>query len=619
MKKLIALLLILILTAGTFPALAEDNITVLVNNQEVLFDAQPFIENDRVMVPVRAISEVLGITFIWDEGKQTAIGYLDNRAYIRISVGDRGAVVDSIKTNTDVPPLIKDDRLFIPLRFFSEALGADVTWLEDESTVQILVQPLFSHDFTSTYLPPPLYSRLRFLMPKGSTTQSVSFGKTAQVSSPNVIGDQLVVTTEELFLKSSGNLKEDVGHLGFFESSGETIQKDGFQIISYTNTKSAPSLPAAESGPTSSTTTFRRYLIKDEDGFLIKLDFSAPSNSWLQNMEQYDQMTVKVLDSLKMEEKKLNTAAHPETASNMRTKLLEGYVSYRLPDSGIAIQKITPVTEKSPYIHLYTKIENNEMDLRSDKAGLILTREPHGTLNKNTFTWKIYSDGTMYAEVIDECTGNIVYSLYGFAKTGADQNDMIEMISQIKFLSAPAKPVIYLYPETEMDVSVNLQLTGHFTFTYPQYNNGWKVTARPDGTILSAGKEYSYLFWEGIFTDFDSDFKEGFVVKGSESTEFLQQVLSKMGLTPKEYNEFIVYWAPKMQENEYNKVYFAKEEYEEAAKLTISPTPDSILRVFMVYEKAEEGTVLPPQKIEPFERKGFTVVEWGGRLIEAEK
>ena len=114
----------------------------------------------------------------------------------------------------------------------------------------------------------------------------------------------------------------------------------------------------------------------------------------------------------------------------------------------------------------------------------------------------------------------------------------------------------------------------------------------------------------------DIDFKEGFVVKGSDSAEFLRETLSQMGLTPKEYNEFIVYWAPKLQENEYNKIYFAEDDYTDKAKLEINPKPDSILRVFMVYEKADENTVLPKQEIKPFERKGFTVVEWGGYLTE---
>lgn len=178
------------------------------------------------------------------------------------------------------------------------------------------------------------------------------------------------------------------------------------------------------------------------------------------------------------------------------------------------------------------------------------------------------------------------------------------------------KPVIYLYPQYEQEVNVKLDLDGKFTFTYPEYNNGWTVTAKPDGTIISDGKEYSYLFWEGEMTSFKPDFKEGFVVKGSESAEFLRATLEKMGLTPREYNEFIVYWVPKLQKNEYNKVYFALEEYEECARLDITPKPDSVLRVFMVYEKADKDVVLPKQELKPFERNGFTVIEWGGYLAE---
>lgn len=63
-----------------------------------------------------------------------------------------------------------------------------------------------------------------------------------------------------------------------------------------------------------------------------------------------------------------------------------------------------------------------------------------------------------------------------------------------------AKPVIYLYPETEIEVSVRLDFSGKLTCTYPAYNDGWKVLAKPDGTLLvpDTGREYSYLFWEGV-------------------------------------------------------------------------------------------------------------------------
>ena len=60
------------------------------------------------------------------------------------------------------------------------------------------------------------------------------------------------------------------------------------------------------------------------------------------------------------------------------------------------------------------------------------------------------------------------------------------------------KPVIYLYPEQKTAVSVSLDYAGTLTATYPAYENGWHVTAEPDGTLYDeAGNEYSYLFWEG--------------------------------------------------------------------------------------------------------------------------
>ena len=62
-----------------------------------------------------------------------------------------------------------------------------------------------------------------------------------------------------------------------------------------------------------------------------------------------------------------------------------------------------------------------------------------------------------------------------------------------------SKPVIYLYPESQTDVTVTLDYAGTLTTTYPAYHSGWEVTAFPDGTLINHadGKEYSYLFWEG--------------------------------------------------------------------------------------------------------------------------
>ncbi|MDR1134375.1 MAG: hypothetical protein LBL05_09420, partial [Synergistaceae bacterium] len=125
-----------------------------------------------------------------------------------------------------------------------------------------------------------------------------------------------------------------------------------------------------------------------------------------------------------------------------------------------------------------------------------------------------------------------------------------------------AKPVIYLYPEYPMDVTVTLDYNGKLESTYPKYDDGWSVTAYPGGKLINHadGMEYSYLFWDGQ-SRMKFDFSMGFVVKGDDSAEFLREKLEYMGLYPKEYNEFIVYWLPMMEKNRYNLISFQEETY----------------------------------------------------------
>lgn len=179
-----------------------------------------------------------------------------------------------------------------------------------------------------------------------------------------------------------------------------------------------------------------------------------------------------------------------------------------------------------------------------------------------------------------------------------------------------AKPVIYLYPEEELQVSVKLDYNGRFTSTYPAYGNGWTVTARPDGTLTDpdTGREYYCLFWEGV-SDVEYDLSSGFVVPGEETAAFLEESLAALGLTEKEANEFIIYWLPRMEGNPYNLISFQHERYTENAVLTVDPAPDSVLRVFMAWKGLDAPVEVEPQTLSGAERTGFTVVEWGGTEV----
>ena len=181
-----------------------------------------------------------------------------------------------------------------------------------------------------------------------------------------------------------------------------------------------------------------------------------------------------------------------------------------------------------------------------------------------------------------------------------------------------AKPVIYLYPEQETKVNVQLTFNGTLISTYPTLPpEGWTVTAQPDGTLTDEeGRSYRYLFWEGV-ADVDWKQDSGFLVKAEDAREFLEENLTQLGLNELEQNDFITYWLPKLEKNGESFVTFAAEQYTDNAILTVTPQPDSVLRVQMLISKVDDSNraafqKLPEQELPRFEREGFVLVEWGG-------
>lgn len=183
------------------------------------------------------------------------------------------------------------------------------------------------------------------------------------------------------------------------------------------------------------------------------------------------------------------------------------------------------------------------------------------------------------------------------------------------------KPVIYLYPSKPTEVTLKLDFDGELYFTYPEYYNEWKIKAFPDGKIINSSdqKEYSYLFWDGYKKRSPEEltYKEGFVVHKKDVVPFLEDKLSLLGLTPTEYNEFIVYWAPFLKQNEWNFIHFrCNEAYNIISKNMINPIPDTQIRVFMDFTKINAPIHIKPQQLNTTTRKGFTLVEWGGTEIK---
>jgi hypothetical protein len=224
------------------------------------------------------------------------------------------------------------------------------------------------------------------------------------------------------------------------------------------------------------------------------------------------------------------------------------------------------------------------------------------------------SDETYNVVIEDEYVKSVNFILY----PKSDLKDIeIEVIHEQKVeKDVTYKPIIYIYPEKETEVNVKLNYDGTFTATYPKYpENGWTVTAKPDGTLKDkSGKEYYSLFWEGV-TDRTFTLDEGFVIRRENSVEFLENSLKTLGLNFREANEFIIFWLPELERHPYNLIHFSTKEYEELAELAVNPVPDTVIRVFMVFKGLDKSIEAKPQTLVPKVRKGFTVIEWGGSKI----
>ena len=118
----------------------------------------------------------------------------------------------------------------------------------------------------------------------------------------------------------------------------------------------------------------------------------------------------------------------------------------------------------------------------------------------------------------------------------------------------PAKPIIYLYPEKTMEVEVKLGNPKYLSCTYPKYEDGWKVIANTDGSLIDikTGRNLYALYWEGKDVPKQINMQEGFCVKGEDTSKFLEEKLEVLGLNYKEAEEFVIYWLPKMENNKYN-------------------------------------------------------------------
>lgn len=148
MKRKVSILLVIILIISLAPLhiFANDNITVILNGERVNFDVQPQIINNRVMVPMRAIFEKLGMEVTFDK-KVNWITASNSNTFIGMTVGKNKILVNLDVITIDTPPVIRNNRTLVPLRAISESLDMDVSWDSLSRTVTIIKNKKIDYNY----------------------------------------------------------------------------------------------------------------------------------------------------------------------------------------------------------------------------------------------------------------------------------------------------------------------------------------------------------------------------------------------------------------------------------------------------------------------------------------
>lgn len=115
---------------------AQVTVSVQVDGKALKFpDAKPYYEDNRVMIPIRFVSEALGAKVSY--GLDRAVTIEQGTKKILMKINSDTVTVDAVIKKLDVPARLQQNRTYVPLRFVSEALGAEVGWNQGQRLVTI--------------------------------------------------------------------------------------------------------------------------------------------------------------------------------------------------------------------------------------------------------------------------------------------------------------------------------------------------------------------------------------------------------------------------------------------------------------------------------------------------
>jgi hypothetical protein len=117
--------------------LGDKKVKVYVNGKTLSFEVSPLVESGRTLIPFRAISESLNAVVTYDSVSKTVTVTRDG-VEVKLTLGSKTATINGKAISLDVAGKVKSNRVLVPLRFLSEALDTNVTWDAETSSAIII-------------------------------------------------------------------------------------------------------------------------------------------------------------------------------------------------------------------------------------------------------------------------------------------------------------------------------------------------------------------------------------------------------------------------------------------------------------------------------------------------
>lgn len=117
--------------------LGNKNVKIYVNGKTLDSEVAPVVESGRTLVPFRAISEALDAVVAYDNVTKTVTVTRDG-IEVKLTLGSKIATINGKTVTLDVAGKVKNNRVIVPLRFLSEALNTNVTWDKETSSAIII-------------------------------------------------------------------------------------------------------------------------------------------------------------------------------------------------------------------------------------------------------------------------------------------------------------------------------------------------------------------------------------------------------------------------------------------------------------------------------------------------